>query len=95
MLDEFLTALAGGGPHPRRQAAAIARAILSEDNVTVMPQSHTSFLAALALYESRTDKAYSLTDCVSMNVMRAEGITDVLTNDHHFEQEGFTVLIRR
>jgi len=27
--------------------------------------------------------------------MRDEGITDILTNDHHFEQEGFRVLIRK
>lgn len=29
-----------------------------------------------------------------MNVMDAEGIRDVLTNDRHFQQEGFNVLIR-
>ena len=28
-----------------------------------------------------------------MNAMDAEGITDVLTNDHHFEQEGYKILI--
>ena len=28
-------------------------------------------------------------DCVSMQTMRREGLTDVLTNDRHFEQEGF------
>jgi predicted nucleic acid-binding protein len=38
---------------------------------------------------------YSLTDCISMNAMRAEALTEVLTNDHHFEQEGFTVLMRK
>lgn len=27
--------------------------------------------------------------------MRTEGIADVLTNDHHFEQEGFHILIHR
>ena len=30
-----------------------------------------------------------------MLVMRAEAITDVLTNDHHFHQEGFNVLIHK
>jgi hypothetical protein len=28
-----------------------------------------------------------------MNVMDARGIREILTNDHHFEQEGFVVLI--
>ena len=30
-----------------------------------------------------------------MNVMEAESITEILTNDHHFEQEGFVVLMRK
>jgi predicted nucleic acid-binding protein len=47
---------------------------------------------ALYLYSLRVDKAYSLVDCMSMVVMQDRGITHVLTNDHHFRQEGFTVL---
>jgi hypothetical protein len=27
-----------------------------------------------------------------MQVMRNEGLTDVLTNDHHFAQEGFHIV---
>jgi uncharacterized protein len=44
------------------------------------------------LYKDRPDKEYSLTDCISMQVMRREGLTEVLTNDHHFTQEGFRIL---
>ena len=51
-----------------------------------------SFARALDLYEARPDKEYSLVDCMSMVVMRERGITHVLTNDHHFRQEGFTVV---
>jgi predicted nucleic acid-binding protein len=29
-----------------------------------------------------------------MQTMRREGITDVLTSDRHFEQEGFRALFR-
>lgn len=39
-----------------------------------------------------SDKGYSLTDCISMQTMRREGLNDVLTNDRHFEQEGFHAL---
>lgn len=35
---------------------------------------------------------YSLTDCRFMQVMRHEGLTDVLTNDHHFAQEGLHIV---
>ena len=40
------------------------------------------------------DKEWSLTDCTSFVVMQEEGLTDALTTDHHFEQAGFTVLLR-
>lgn len=93
VLAEFLAALAKGGPILRRQAAAVVRVILADQGVIVFPQAHDTFLGGLATYESRLDKGYSLTDCISMNTMRIEGITDVLTNDHHFEQEGFRILI--
>jgi predicted nucleic acid-binding protein len=87
ILTEFMTALSGGSAYLRRKAAEMVRAILADSEVEVIPQSHESFLDAIAFYERRLDKQYSLTDCVSMNVMRAEQITEILTNDHHFEQE--------
>ena len=51
-----------------------------------------SFLGALALYEARPDKDYSLMDCASMATMRARGITVVLTRDARFAQDKFTRL---
>jgi predicted nucleic acid-binding protein len=50
--------------------------------------------SGLALYQVRPDKGYSLTDCISMQTMRREGMTDALTSDWHFEQEGFRALFR-
>ena len=93
VLAEFLTALSAGGPNIRREAAQMVRAILADSTVDVVAQSSDSFLSGLYLYERRDDKSYSLADCISMNTMRSEDITDVLTNDHHFAQEGFDVLI--
>ena len=95
VLSEFLTALSAGGPKMRRQAARIVREIISNPGVRVIPQSRGSFLGGLNLYELRGDKEYSLVDCISMSTARSESITSILTNDHHFEQEGFTVLIKR
>jgi uncharacterized protein len=57
-----------------------------------LPQTSADFAAALALYEARPDKGYSVTDCRSMVALRALGISEVLTNDHHFTQEGFAIL---
>ena len=94
VLTEFLEALRKG-KHMRRQAAKRVHAILENPNVKVIPQTRDSFLKGLEFYENRSDKEYSLTDCISMNVMKTESLIEALTNDHHFEQEGFTVLIRK
>jgi len=95
VLIEFLTLLANGGEHLRRQGVKMVKAVLSNPNVKVLPQSRESFLRGVDFYEGRLDKQYSLTDCISMCAMSSESLTEVLTNDHHFEQEGFTVLINR
>jgi uncharacterized protein len=95
VLSEFLTALSGGGSALRRTAAKMVRAILASPDVRIATQSRESFLAGLAHYENRPDKSYSMTDCISMQMMRLAGITQVLTNDHHFSQDGFVVLIER
>ena len=92
VLAEFLNAMAKGGTSARTHAVATAGDIRSDRNVTVLPQSREDFDTALDFYNARPDKEYSLTDCRSMIAMRAAGITEVLTNDHHFTQEGFTVL---
>lgn len=48
---------------------------------------------AFALLQVRQDKDYSLCDAVSFIVMRERGISDALTTDKHFEQEGFVRLL--
>ena len=95
VLTEFLTSLSRAGPEVRLRAVRSVRELQNDPDVRVMPQSRKSFCKALDRYESRSDKNYSLQDCVSMNVMEAQSITEILTSDHHFEQEGFTVLMKR
>jgi predicted nucleic acid-binding protein len=94
VLTEYLNFFAEWGTAFRRKAEGNVRAVLSASSVTVVPHTHELFLGALDLYRSRPDKGYSLTDCMSMLAMRREGVTDVLTNDRHFEQEGFRALFR-
>ncbi len=52
------------------------------------------YARGLALYGARPDKGWSLTDCISFEVMRERGLTEALTGDHHFEQAGFRALFR-
>jgi uncharacterized protein len=43
---------------------------------------------------ARTDKDWSLTDCISFVVMEDEKIKEALTADGHFEQTGFVALLK-
>jgi len=92
ILSELLTWFAGTGPAGRAHASAMVRGIMGDPSAQVLPQTSADFAAALTLYEARPDKGYSLTDCRSMVALRALGISEVLTNDHHFTQEGFAIL---
>jgi predicted nucleic acid-binding protein len=92
VVTEVLNWFSGLGPYWRGKAATFAHNVRTDPDVDVLPQSRADFDAALALYEARLDKEYSLTDCRSMVALRALGLTEVLTNDHHFTQEGFTIL---
>ncbi len=67
--------------------------VLSDQQINVVEAKHDVFLDGMSLYVSRLDKGYSLTDCISMNICRGLAIDEILTHDHHVEQEGFTVLL--
>ena len=94
VLTEFLTYFCGRGALFRRKAAVVAYALRDDPDVRLLPQTSESFSAGLRLYTERPDKEYSLTDCISMAVMKAKGMTESATSDRHFEQEGFRALFR-
>jgi uncharacterized protein len=75
ILTEFMTFFSAD-PWQRSRAAATVRSLLTDPEVRVVPQTRESFLAGINLYEARPDKGYSLTDCISMQTMRKEGITE-------------------
>ena len=94
VLAEYLPYFAGRPTSTRQAAVRNVERVQGHSLFQVLWQSHDSFLGGLALYKARPDKGYSLTDCISMEAMRREGITDALTNDQHFIQEGFQTLFR-
>lgn len=93
VLIEFLNFYSEYGKFMRMKVSAFVREILLDVRAKVISRNETAFLEALELYESRLDKGYSLTDCISMNVCRKFDIGDILTHDKHFEQEGFKILL--
>lgn len=93
VLTEMLNYYAERGVNQRVAATHLVRSILVDVKIEIISSTAESFLDGLTFYESRRDKGYSLTDCISMNVCRTRGILNVLTHDHHFEQEGFHTLL--
>ena len=71
VLTEFLTFCASD-EMLRGEAGRAVSSLLSNPDIRVIPQSRSSFIEGLALYNSRPDKGYSLTDCISMQTMRRE-----------------------
>ena len=49
---------------------------------------------AISLLSAQLDKRYSLCDAVSFVLMRHRGIAEALSTDHHFEQAGFSILLK-
>ncbi len=94
VLGEYVNYFSRARAYLRRRIAASLGAILEDPDVRVIEQSRSTFLSGVELFTARPDKGYSLTDCISMQTMRREGLTEALTNDHHFDQEGFRALFR-
>ncbi len=66
--------------------------IAADPNTAILPADASWYSRGLRLYGSRADKSWSLTDCISFEVMNDRGLTEALTGDHNFEQAGFRAL---
>lgn len=94
VLTEVLNYFSEAGERMRQAAAALCDQTITHAKTLVVTQTREVFSLGFDLYKARPDKGYSLTDCISMIEMRRRNISDVLTNDRHFAQEGFNLLLR-
>ncbi|MGH7139728.1 MAG: type II toxin-antitoxin system VapC family toxin [Pirellulales bacterium] len=67
--------------------------LVDDPRFEIRESDRNDFHSGLQLYHERRDKHWSMTDCISFNLMEREGMTDALTSDHHFEQAGFRILL--
>ena len=93
VLIETLNYFSGFRASVKKVASDVIHEIVRGGEIEVVTCLRRTFEAGQLLYDARLDKGYSLTDCISMNLMRERGITEILTHDHHFTQEGFTILL--
>jgi predicted nucleic acid-binding protein len=96
LTDYILDEVANGLARLNFRAVAVQfiEMIRSSNRCQIIHVSEELFDKGWQLYKSRTDKEWGLTDCVSFEVRRERKITRAFTNDRHFEQAGFTVLLK-
>jgi predicted nucleic acid-binding protein len=82
-------------PPARALCVRLFEQLANEPLVEIVAAEQAQFDAGYALFADRPDKAWSLVDCISFNLMHARGMTDALSADHHFEQAGFRALLRK
>lgn len=92
VLVEFADAFCA--EHLRQRAVAAVTTLRADPDVRIVEASTERMEEGLDFFKTHADKRWSLTDCVSFVVMRAEKVMDALTSDRHFEQAGFRALLR-
>ena len=78
----------------RAKVVSFLRMLRRRADVVLLPASRELFDRGLQLFGDRPDKEWSLTDCIAFVVMGERSLTEALTSDHHFEQAGFTALLK-
>ena len=81
-------------PSGRSKFIRLLQLLQRQPDAEIVPASTDLFQRGVGFFAERPDKEWSLTDCISFVVMRERDITDALTNDHHFEQAGFRILLK-
>jgi predicted nucleic acid-binding protein len=91
VLTETFNALSNTAFKP--SVIAFLRRLESSPRVEIVFVDPTLWSKGWDIYEKRLDKAWSLTDCISLGVMKEQGISDALTGDQHFVQAGYRALL--
>jgi len=78
----------------RRLASELYERIRRSQCIEVVELTSDLFRKGCQLYGHRLDKDWGVIDCISFTIMQERGITDALTADRHFEQAGFTPLLK-
>ena len=93
-LVEVLNFFGEFGARGRQLAVELVRDLEVDDTVEVIEQTSLQFWNAVDFYNARPDQEWGLVDCASFQLMTANNIREALTNDHHFTQAGFTILMQ-
>jgi predicted nucleic acid-binding protein len=77
-----------------KSAVAFGEMVRSTSGIRILHITESIEQEAWQLFKKYSDKEFSFTDCTSFVVMQMENITEAFRNDHHFEQMGFSILLK-
>ena len=80
-------------PKWRAQAVRFINRLLTRSDIEIVFVGSDLWQRGWRDYCSRPDKAWSLTDCISILVMSDNRLADALTTDNHFRQAGFRAIL--
>lgn len=93
VLYELLDGAASRGTM-RAAAIRLVRSIRDSPQWTIIHVTDESMRKGEALYITRMDKLWSLTDCTNMEIAREHEVQEIMSTDNDYEQGGFRVLLR-
>lgn len=90
VMDEVVTFFNSRDRHAK--AVEVGNRLLQSSLIQFIHVEPSLFYQSWNYFVQRSDKSYSLTDCISFLVMQQLGIQTALTFDQHFTQAGFLKL---
>ena len=94
VLVEFLNEASRRGEFLRGKAVQMVQELRESPRVRIIPLSGDRFWDAVTFYGSHLDQRWSLTDCVSFQIMVEWGVQEALAYDRDFAAAGFCPLLR-
>jgi len=79
----------------RQAAIELLNALEQDPQVEIVSISDELFRQSFEMFSNRPDKDWRLIDCLSFIVMQERDLTEALTTDEHFEQAGFSSLLKK
>lgn len=88
VFDEVVTFFNSRGLH--QKAVEIGNRLRRSPRLELVPVTEELFNAGWERFQERSDKRYSLTDCISFVAVERRDLSATLAFDPHFEQGRFT-----
>lgn len=78
----------------RSAAVRLIESMRTDSSIEIVELRSDLVARAFQVFRDRADKEWSLTACVSFEIMRERQLTEALTPDAHFIQAGWVALMR-